>query len=55
MSPKNYSVAKLVSRSKSDQAEVAAILAANPLWKVKHARDLIARRRFAAAVKAGGR
>jgi hypothetical protein len=42
--PKQYSVTKLVT--KVHEPEIQRLLAANPLWKRKHARDLIARRKF---------
>jgi len=42
--PKNYTVGAMVG--KEDEAAIAEILKKNPLWKRKHARELIARRKF---------
>lgn len=47
--PKNYTVKALVT--KDDEVEIQEILAKYPHWKRKHARELIARRRFAAKIK----
>lgn len=47
--PKNYRVRDLVSAK--DRVEVESILKANPLWKKKHARELLARRRFFSSIK----
>jgi hypothetical protein len=49
--PKNYSVRDLVT--KADEPEISSILAKNPLWKRKHARELIARRKFQANINQG--
>ncbi len=43
--PKNYSIPQLVT--KADDAEIADILKKYPLWKLKDARALVARRNFA--------
>jgi len=48
---KQYSVRDWVKNNKSDNAEVDALLRLNPNWSRKHVRDLLARRRFSAAIK----
>lgn len=37
--------------TKADEPEIDAVLAKNPLWKRKHARDLVARRKFIAKLQ----
>jgi hypothetical protein len=39
--PKNYSTRSLTAE---DQPEIDAVLAANPGWKLKHARENVARK-----------
>lgn len=41
--PKNYSTRSL---TKADQPEIEAVLAANPTWKLKHARENVARKKY---------
>ena len=41
--PKNYSTKSL---AKSDEPEIREVLARNPLWKLRHAREEVARRKF---------
>ena len=43
---KQYNVRDWVKDNAADRAEIAKILEAHPLWKPKHAKDLLARRRF---------
>lgn len=45
---KQYSVRDWVKNNAADRAAIADILRDHPLWSTKHARDLLARRRFAA-------
>lgn len=47
---KQYSVRDWVRNNAADNAEVAKILVEHPLWSRKHARELLARRRFAKAL-----
>jgi hypothetical protein len=47
--PKNYTVAAMVTAA--DQPEIDALLKQHPLWKLKHAREAVARRNFARRLK----
>lgn len=51
---KQYSVRDWVKNTAADKQEVAALLEQNPGWQPKHARELLARRRFIASIKAAG-
>lgn len=50
--PKNYTVRGILT--KEDESEIEAVLAKFPLWKRKHARELVARRKFARSIGAKG-
>lgn len=52
---KQYSVRDWVKNTAADKQEVAALMEKNPGWQPKHARDLLARRRFIASIKAAGK
>jgi hypothetical protein len=50
--PKQYTVKKFVP---ANDPEIAAVLAKHPLWKPKHARDLLARMRFQESITKAGK